>query len=58
MAIAVSPPETGRAVVQKITDYRLHLAAHRDYLDRHTPDPQPCRPAGAPDDRLYRRHDL
>ena len=37
MAIAVSPPQTGRAVVQKITDYRLHLAAHRDYLARHPP---------------------
>ncbi|MBV0890677.1 LysR family transcriptional regulator [Paracoccus sp. Z118] len=37
MAIAVSRPETGRAVVQKITDYRLHLAAHRDYLARHPP---------------------
>ncbi|MBV0911526.1 LysR family transcriptional regulator [Anianabacter salinae] len=32
MAIAVSAPETGRLTVQKITDYRLHLAASRDYL--------------------------
>ncbi len=32
MAIAVSRPTTGRLTVQKITDYRLHLAAHRDYL--------------------------
>ncbi|WP_299363286.1 LysR family transcriptional regulator [uncultured Paracoccus sp.] len=37
MAIAVSPPQTGRAVMQKITEYRLHLAAHRDYLERHPP---------------------
>lgn len=37
MAIAVSPPETGRLVVQRLTDYRLHLAAHRDYLARHGP---------------------
>ncbi|MFN4058847.1 MAG: LysR family transcriptional regulator [Roseinatronobacter sp.] len=37
MAIAVSPPETGRLLVQKITDYRLHLAAHQGYLDRHAP---------------------
>lgn len=37
MAIAVSPPDTGRAVVQKISDYHLSLAASRDYLDRHPP---------------------
>jgi len=37
MAIAVSRPETGRLTVQKLTDYRLHLAASRDYLDRHPP---------------------
>ncbi len=30
MAVTVSPPETGRLTVQKITDYRLHLAQHRD----------------------------
>ncbi len=32
MAIAVSRPATGRLTVQKITDYRLHLAAQEDYL--------------------------
>jgi DNA-binding transcriptional LysR family regulator len=32
MAIAVSRPETGRLTVQKLTDYRLHLAADRAYL--------------------------
>lgn len=37
MAIAVSPPETGRLTVQRITDYRLHLVAHRDYLNRNAP---------------------
>lgn len=37
MAIAVSRPQTGRASVQKIADYRLHLAGHSDYLDRHPP---------------------
>lgn len=37
MAIAVSRPQTGRASVQKIADYRLHLAGHGDYLDRHPP---------------------
>jgi DNA-binding transcriptional LysR family regulator len=30
MAITVSPPETGRLTVQKITDYRLSLAQRRD----------------------------
>lgn len=37
MAIAVSAPDTGRLTVQKITDYRLHLAASRRYLRRHDP---------------------
>ena len=27
--------EAGRLTVQKLTDYRLHLAASRDYLARH-----------------------
>jgi len=35
MAIAVSPPTAGRLTVQRLTDYRLHLAASRAYLDRH-----------------------
>ncbi|MEY1555712.1 LysR family transcriptional regulator [Yoonia sp. R2331] len=30
MAITVSPPAAGRLMVQKITDYHLHLAMHRD----------------------------
>ena len=34
MAVAVSRPETGRVTAQKITDYRLHLAASHDYLAR------------------------
>lgn len=37
MAIAVSRPATGRLIVQKITDYRLHLAAHADYLAEAPP---------------------
>ncbi len=37
MAIAVSRPASGRLTVQKLTDYKLHLAAARDYLDRHPP---------------------
>ncbi|GAB4267997.1 MAG: LysR family transcriptional regulator [Pararhodobacter sp.] len=34
MVIAVSHPEQGRVLVQKITDYRLHLAASDAYLSR------------------------
>lgn len=37
MAVAVSRPETGRLMVQKLTDYRLHLAASRAYLAAHPP---------------------
>jgi len=33
MAITVSPPQAGRLLVQKITDYKLHLAAHRDLAE-------------------------
>ncbi|MCC5989456.1 MAG: LysR family transcriptional regulator [Pararhodobacter sp.] len=36
MAIAVSPPAQGRLLVQKIGDYRLHLAASEGYL-AHAP---------------------
>ena len=37
MAITVSAPEAGRLTVQKITDYRLHLAQHRDMPVPQTP---------------------
>jgi len=37
MAITVSPPETGRLTVQKLTDYHLHLAASSNYLETHPP---------------------
>ena len=37
MAIGVSAPTAGRLVVQKITDYQLHLAASRTYLDASAP---------------------
>ena len=37
MAIAVSRPTAGRLTVQKLTDYRLHLAASEDYLAAHPP---------------------
>jgi DNA-binding transcriptional LysR family regulator len=38
LAIGVSRPEAGRLTVQKLTDYRLHLAASRAYLERHPLD--------------------
>lgn len=37
LAVAVSPPQSGRLLVQKITDYRLSLAADAAYLARHAP---------------------
>ena len=37
MAIGVSAPTAGRLVVQKITDYRLHLAAAESYLGAYPP---------------------
>lgn len=37
MVIAVSPPSAGRLTVQKITDYKLHLAAVRWYLRQSPP---------------------
>lgn len=37
MAIVVTPPDAGRLTVQKITDYKLHLAASRKYLKMHGP---------------------
>jgi len=37
MVIAVSKPEQGRVIAQKITDYRLHLAASQSYLDAAPP---------------------
>lgn len=41
MAIAVSRPQTGRLKIKKITDYRLCLAASRDYLARAAPIARP-----------------
>ncbi len=35
MAIAVSAPSAGQLLVQKITDYKLHLVAGRGYLRQH-----------------------
>ncbi len=35
MAVTVSPPDTGRLLVQKLSDYHLHLAATESYLAQH-----------------------
>ena len=35
LAIAVSRPDSGRLLVQRVTDYKLHLAASREYLAAH-----------------------
>lgn len=37
LVISVSAPRSGRLVVQRLADYHLHLAAHRDYLAAHPP---------------------
>ena len=37
MAIGVSAPTAGRLIVQKVTDYHLHLAASEAYLACHPP---------------------
>ena len=37
LAVAVSAPTAGRLTVQKITDYKLHLAASRAYLRNAPP---------------------
>lgn len=37
MAITLSRPTAGRLMAQKITDYKLHLAATKGYLDNHPP---------------------
>ena len=42
MAIAVSRPTAGRLIVQKLTDYRLHLAASQSYLASHPPIRSPA----------------
>lgn len=37
MAITVSPPTAGQLLVQKITDYHLHLVGAADWLDSRPP---------------------
>ncbi len=37
MAVTVSAPTAGRLLVQRITDYRLHLVASQEYLRLHAP---------------------
>ena len=35
MAIAVSRPQTGRLIVQPLTDYRLYIAVAKDWITQH-----------------------
>lgn len=37
MAITVSPPAAGRLTTQRLSDYKLHLAASKDYLRDNPP---------------------
>ncbi len=37
MAVTVSAPTAGKLLVKKISDYRLHMVAAQEYLDRHDP---------------------
>ncbi|WP_120635339.1 LysR family transcriptional regulator [Ruegeria sp. EL01] len=37
MAITVSAPTAGKLLVKKISDYKLHMVATQDYLDRKGP---------------------
>lgn len=37
LAVTVSPPKAGRLTVQRLTDYRLHLAADSAWLDARPP---------------------
>ncbi len=37
MAVTVSAPTAGRLLVQKVSDYKLHMVATQDYLERHEP---------------------
>lgn len=39
MAVTVSAPTAGRLLVQKVSDYKLHLVATQEYLDHHAPIP-------------------
>lgn len=48
-AIAVSRPDAGRLMVQKVTDYKLSLAAAEAYLERH---PEICDLATLKDHRI------
>lgn len=42
MAITVSPPTAGRLLVQKVTDYHLHLVGARGYLEANPPIAAPA----------------
>ncbi len=37
MALTVSAPTAGKLLVKRVSDYKLHLVATHDYLERHDP---------------------
>ena len=37
MAVTVSPPTAGQLLVQKLTDYKLHMVGSHHYLRKHPP---------------------
>ncbi|WP_170381256.1 LysR family transcriptional regulator [Ruegeria atlantica] len=37
MAVTVSAPTAGKLLVKRVSDYKLHLVATKEYLDRHGP---------------------
>jgi DNA-binding transcriptional LysR family regulator len=58
-AIAVSRPTSGRLKVRRIADYRLHICASADYLERHPvtsrDDLKACRGIGYIQDLIFDR---
>lgn len=48
LAITVAPPQAGRVLVQKITDYHLHLAASENWLAEQRAINRPSDLAGLP----------
>lgn len=37
MAVTVSAPTAGKLLVKRVSDYKLHMVATQDYLNRHAP---------------------
>lgn len=58
-AVAVSPPTSGRLKVRRIANYRLHIVASPEYLERHPvrsrEDLRSCRGIGYIQDLIFDR---